>query len=76
MKDGATIASNIDNEKINVRVKFSEFPGFYGKQDSWLNFRAIFEATAEVSGIEKALNEVIDNEELHKDRLKYDEDYV
>ena len=76
MKDGATIASNIDNEKINVRVKFSEFPGFDGKQDSWLNFRAIFEATAEVSGIEKALNEVIDNEELHKDRLKYDEDCV
>ena len=38
------MTSNIDNEKINFRVKLSEFPDFDGNQDSWLNFRARFES--------------------------------
>ena len=44
MKDDARFTSNIDNQKMNFRVKFSEFPDFDGNQDSWLNFREIFGA--------------------------------
>ena len=40
MIDDTTINSNIDNEKMNLRLKLSELPDFDGKQDSWLNFRA------------------------------------
>ena len=34
MKDNATINPNIDNEKMNFRVKLSELPDFDGKQES------------------------------------------
>ena len=70
MKYYATITSNIDSDKMNFRVNLTEFTGFYGNQEYLLNFRASFEATAKSSVLEVTLNKVIDNEELHKDRLK------
>lgn len=76
MKDDVTTTSNIDNQKTNFRVKLSGFPKFDRKQDSWLNFGSKFEAISETSVIEETFNEVIDNEGLNNDRIKYDEYYT
>ena len=61
---------------MDFRVKVSEFLEFNGKQDSWLNLWASFESIDEVAGIEETLNEVLENEDLHKDKLKGDEYYT
>ena len=70
MKYDAKITSNIYNENINFKVKLSRPPDFGGNKDSWINFREFFESIAEVACIEETLNELCDNEELQKDRLK------
>ena len=61
MKYDAAITSNIYNEKMNFRVKLSKLPYFDRNKYCWLNYRAIFEAISEASGIEETLNEVLGN---------------
>ena len=61
IKDDAAITSNIYNEKMNFRVKLSRFSYSDRKQYYWLNYRAIFEAISEASGIEETLNEFLGN---------------
>ena len=51
MEYDAKIPPNIDNEKMNFRVKFSELSDFQ-KKDSWLNFGESFEAIVKALGIE------------------------
>ena len=74
MKYDATITYNTDNDKMKFRVKFSEFPDFDRKKESWLNSRASFESIVKSEDTEDTLNEVLDNEKIHKDRLKNNED--
>ena len=60
---------------MNFKVKISGFPDFDGKQDSWLNLRVSFEAISESADIEEILNKVLDNEDMYKDIIEYDEEY-
>ena len=72
MKYYVEVISNIDSKNMNSRVKLSGLRGVNENQDSWVDFRSSFEALSKAVGIEEMINEILDNEELYKYRLKYD----